>query len=356
MALETSEHITEMTAQEKTIFDRIWSRIEPILPQAFKPAYTTSFSVFKGVDGQYHWVARHSNNFEDRDKEILADKAHGGYIRRLDMGLVPMPELWSYHTEGTRHGQADKIFLDNHFVVAVGHFDDTPEGETARKYYERNPGKVELSHGFTFPKWALKDGIYEVYNTFEISTLPIGAAANPYTTFEEINAMALSDEKRQWLEATIGKDRTDKLLAENEKMGKAVEELGAKYKDFADVPATAETETPVEVETPATDEKPTPATMFAQLLADILEGQAHIVEVVEGQGKAIKAISESRVTEKAASATEVTALKTEIGKLRTEMALTPRRASEAAETKVTEEKAAEILGQPTQESDPFWKA
>lgn len=342
------------TEVKQNILERVIDAVKDIL----NPQQDSAFTVIKGADSRYYWHARHSNNFEDREKEILSEKAHEDYVRRVDMGLVPMPELWSWHTEGTRQGIAERVFYDNHIMNAVGVFDDTPEGTQARKFYERNAGKIELSHGFTFPKWALKDGIYEVYNTFEISTLPIGAAANPYTTFEEINAMALSDEKRQWLESTLGKDRTDKLLSDNEKMGKAVEELGKSYKDFADVAATAETETPVEGETPATEEKKPDQNMinFAELLSSILEGQAHLVEVVEGQGKAIKAITDARVAEKSANAAEVTALKAQVEKLNAELALTPVRASEAAATKVTEEKAAEILGQPAQESDSFWKA
>lgn len=343
------------TEVKQNILERVWSVIEPIIPDAFKATEPSSLTVIKGVDGKYYWHSRHTNNFEDREKEILPESAHIGYEARVDAGLAPPPELWSWHTGGSRQGVAERVFYDNHIMNAVGVFDDTPEGETARKFYERNAGKIELSHGFTFPKWALKDGIYEVYNTFEISTLPIGAAANPYTTFEEINAMALSDEKRQWLESTLGKERTEKLLSENEKMGKAVEELGAKYKDFADVSAVTETETTVEGEPPATDEKPKFDTAaFAQLLSDMLEGQAHIVEVVEGQGKAIRALTEANTAEKSASATQITALKTELASLRTELSLTPRRASEAAETLVTEAAAAKIIGEAASDDDRFF--
>lgn len=354
--METTIETTEVI--EKNVLERVWQRIADVI----SPKQDSAFTVIKGADGRYYWHARHSNNFEDREKEILSEKSHEDYVRRVDMGLVPPPELWSWHTDGTRQGIAEKVFYDNHIMNAVGVFDATPEGETARKFYERNAGKIELSHGFTFPKWALKDGIYEVYNTFEISTLPIGAAANPYTTFEEINAMALSDEKRQWLESTLGKDRTDKLLADNEKMGKAVEELGKSYKDFADVPPATETVAPVEGQAPATEEKPKlDAVTFAQLLSDMLEGQAHIVEVVGGQGKAIKSIQETNATKEAANAAalksvkdENVALKTELASLRAELSLTPRRASEAAETLVTEAAAKTIIGEAASENDPFF--
>lgn len=351
METETTEVMDEKELES------LWERVKEYVRHWFvgKGNPYTNLSVFKGLDGRYYWHSRHSNNFIDREKEILPESSHIAYEARVDMGLVPPPELWSWHTGGSRQGVAERVFYDNHIMNAVGVFDDTPEGETARKFYERNAGKIELSHGFTFPKWALKDGIYEEYNSFEISTLPIGAAANPYTTFEEINAMALSDEKRQWLESTLGKERTEKLLAENEKMGKAVEELGAKYKDFADVSAATETETPVEGETPATDEKPKFDTaVFAQLLSDMLEGQAHIVDVVEGQGKAIKSIQEANAAALKSVKDENVALKTELDKLRAELALTPRRASEAKETLVTEADAKAMIGEAAPDIDPFF--
>ena len=316
----------------------------------------TDFEVFKGSDGQYHWVARHTNNFEDREKEILSAKSHDGYVTRVDMGLVPKPELWSWHTDGSRQGEADVVWFDDHIVTAVGHFDETPEAETARKYYQRNAGKIELSHGFTYPKWAFKDGVYEVYNTFEISTLPIGAAANPYTTFEEITSMALSEEKRQWLESTIGKERTEKLLSDNEKVSKAVEELGAKYKDFAEVTPSAET-------TPEDKPKQDIANL-AQMLIDILEGQAHVVEVVDGAGKAIKSLETALTSEKTERATEKSALDARIAaleginqKMQAELKLTPRAASTATETKLSDADAAEIKKElAATDADPFWKA
>jgi hypothetical protein len=49
-------------------------------------------------------------------------------------------------------------------------------------------------------------------------------------------------------------------------------------------------------------------------------------------------------------------LTAQVEKRTAELALTPVRASEAKATQVSAEKAAEILGQPAQETDSFWKA
>src|SRR6185369_4422007 len=60
-----------------------------------------SFTVFKAADGKHYWLARFSGKFKDREGEILADKSHEEYVDRVQKGIVPMPELWTWHTKGT---------------------------------------------------------------------------------------------------------------------------------------------------------------------------------------------------------------------------------------------------------------
>ena len=196
-----------------------------------------NFQVFKGKDERWYWLARHTNNFEDRDKEILTEQAHDGYIARLNLGIVDMPELWAWHTKGSRHGQADVVWRHHHFIFALGHFDDTPEAQKAVHFYQRQRGQVELSHGFMYPSWALKDGKYSTYNTFEITTLPPQSASNPYTSFEEIKAMALDEKRRQWIKKTLGDEglaRVERAQSEADKDGELLKALDKRYKDFAD--------------------------------------------------------------------------------------------------------------------------
>lgn len=196
----------------------------------------TGESVFKAL-GNGVWFAAYTNNFEDREGEIISEKAHDRYVARVNAGLVPMPELWHYHVPGTRHGVAKAIWRDGHVVCAAGTFDDTPAGRAAEKAYRRQRN-IELSHGFRYPSWALKAGVYEDINTFEISTLPPGRAANPYTTFEEVEAMALSDEQKKSILATFGAEQGQAIIDLNNKQAeraKTLAESGAKFKDYADL-------------------------------------------------------------------------------------------------------------------------
>ncbi len=192
------------------------------------------FEVFKDDSGNWHWHATYTNNYEDLEQEIISEKAHDKFINRLDMGLVPMPELWVWHTFGTAHGKAKLVWRNDHFIHAVGDFDGSTEAKAAIEYYQKN--KVKLSHGFTVPRWAFKDGVYEDYNTFEISTLPPKAAANPYTSFEELKTMAMTDEKRRQLKEVFkwSDEKIEQVAQMDENRAKALGELEVAYKDFAD--------------------------------------------------------------------------------------------------------------------------
>lgn len=322
--------------EEKALTARIWERIKQssvyrsIFPE---PApKSDAFQVFKGADGRTYWLATYTNDFEDLENEILSRKAHDGYILRLDMGLVPMPELWAWHTPGSKHGETLSIWRNEHFVRALGVFDETSEGERAAKEYEKNPPK--LSHGFTAPDWAFKDGVFESYNTFEISTLPDGAEANPFTRWEDIETMPLQPAKRQFLESVLGKDKLAELEAQDETRGKALEAAQQRYKDFAD--------TTVAAETPASDGQPA----IAQLLTDLIEGQGQLADLLVAQERYVQA-----------QAAELGKALKEVADLKTLVNSGTRRAEQSAETIVSGEAVAAVrakLNDDTAELEKAW--
>lgn len=199
-------------------------------------------SVFKTL-GNGYWLASYTNDFEDRDKEILTRAAHDRYIARLENGLVPYPELWLKHIHGTRHGEALVVKRLGHIVFAAGKFDDTPAGRSAEKYYSQRGKHFENSHGFYFPPWAkTADGHYEDYNTFEISVLERGKAvpANQYTEFvpfEEVGTMPLSEQDKKHLVEVFGEDVAARMVATAEAKERNAEKIaasGAKFKVFTD--------------------------------------------------------------------------------------------------------------------------
>lgn len=347
--LEETIETTENTVDEDGLFLRIWERVkDAIIP----PKPDGVFTVQKDLKGQWRWVATYTNNFMDREGEIISDKALDGYLSRLDMGLVPMPELWAAHMPETKHGQADMVFAVGKFLIATGTFDDTPLAQKAIEYYRKNAAKVQLSHGFTYPKWALKGGVYEEINTFEITTLPPPlVASNPYTDMEVMSMKQITPDTEAALAQLFGKEETEKLIASRTEQSKALEAAGVAYKDFADV---AGAEAAVEAAPAEEAKKPDPV---ATLLQTLLEDMAELVQTQADQGKAFAAYR-AQVDAKVKELTDVnTAQKSQIEKMQAELKLTPRAASTAPETKLSETDAAAIKQEIAKsEVDTFWKA
>lgn len=222
-----------MPTTGKGLVETIVGVVSKMLRPTPKPVKEDSFKVFKAADGKHYWLARFSGKFKDREGEILADKSHEEYVDRVQKGLVPMPELWTWHTKGTRHGQADFVWKSGGFVMALGHFDDTPEAKHAIEFYETNDGKIKLSHMFNYPKSAKQKGVYYAYNTIEITTLPDGAEAFPYTSFEEFKPMPLSEQQREFIRGVGGDEMLKRAEAADAKAiadTKTLEALGVESK------------------------------------------------------------------------------------------------------------------------------
>lgn len=288
-----------------------------------------AFSVFKGTDGEWHFHAIYTNNFEDREDEILTTKGHDKFIARVDMGLIPMPVLQAWHIPGTEHGEADVIWRNDHFVHAIGHFYDTPDAQKAIEFYRKNAGKIKMSHGFVVPQNAFDGKHYDDFNTIEITTLPPYAAANPYTSFEELQTMAkqLTDEKRRYVETLFGKDKVAEIEAADEQRGKALEDMRIAYKDFADT-------TEPDAETPAPTSEQEKA--LTAVYTDLVASHDELVNLVATLTKALKAKDEAITKLEAKFDVQIAALQKDNEALRTLVNAGPRRASQDSTTAVKE--------------------
>jgi len=319
--ISESAGYVEMARKPRTFAQRL----RDLIPKA-KPR-DDAFTVFKGTDGQWHWHAIFTNNFEDLEGEILTEKAHDNYIARLDMGLVPMPVLMAWHTPGTEHGQADVVWRNDHFVHALGHFDDTPQAEKAIAYYRKNAGKLKMSHGFTAPEWAYDGKHYEDYNTLEITTLPPYAAANPYTSFEELMTMqkTMSEEKLRYLEAVVGKAKAAEIVAADEQRGKALEDMRIAYKDYAQVTPDEGSD-----EEEGGDDESRKA--LSAVYGDLATGMNELVSIVTLQAKALAAKDAALKALDDKFESQTAAWQKELDALRTVVNMPPRRASQDVST------------------------
>lgn len=282
-----------------------------------------------------HWLIVWSNNFEDRDGECFTQKAIDKYVARVDVGAVPLPELWIYHTPGTRIGQASWVGRHDHFVLAGGDFDSTPQAQAAKAFYQRTAGKTSISHGFTFPPDALRDKAYHEFNTFEITLLPRGAEANRFTSLEGVKAMALEEHKRAHIIEAFGKELAEEILGDLDKRGKALEEVGIAFKDYVD----------------ATDGKPSAAKEAVEaveaslktLIADLIGDSAETASQHAAEAKAFTALTE-----------QVQGLRAEVAALKELVDLKPRSASTDSATTITNAALSEDVKKQFSKIDDFF--
>lgn len=305
--------------------------------------YGSAFTVTKDVNGEWTWRAVWSNDFKDRDDEILRRSAHDKYVARLDAGLVPMPSLWYWHTKGTQHGTATWVGRVGHMMLAVGTFDDNAMAKAFIEHYQKERNGV--SHGFTYPKWAKKDGVYEDYNTFEISPLPLKVAANPYT-FQEVIMADVNPEKQAHLELILGKEEANRLLSSADEYGKQLADAGVNFKafeDFADVEAAKK-----QAETKGD------SAVLGGLLVDLVQAQGALKERQDAlelnTSKELEAVKQTN----AKLSTENEELRKENNLWREKMKMNPR-ASISADNIVEDKKAKEDIEEKQSELDPFWK-
>ncbi len=248
-----------------------------------KDTVTSGFKVL----GDGVWLAKYTNNFVDLEQEAFSLKAHHDYVARVDAGLVPLPELRYWHHPALKIGQASKVFVEGNSVYAYGTFDDNPLAKVVETYAKRNPNDVSMSHGFYYPTWGFDGKVYSSYNTFEVTVLPRGKEANPYTAFtalEEETDMPINQEILEDIAKKAGKtvDDVKTWFDANNEADKATADVVSSYKDFADIAAA---------QTPAVDPEP-PDVASNGLLGTLLEQQEESAKQIAALATALNGLIE----------------------------------------------------------------
>lgn len=228
-----------------------------------------SVTVFKDLDDELRWLALHSNHYRDREREIFSGKAHQEYAdwAMSEKGTLPTLRLWHAPVDV---GDADMVGFDGSFMISTGTF---------RKEYQQlavnlkdSDEALGCSHGFQYRPQDLRDGVYDRYRSFEVSVLPVNAAANAYTAFiAEGDLPMLSDTQKDFIASKGGPELVAKVEAASASLTKAADDAGVDYKSMVDllfaekddetppVETPPVAETPPAPETPAVTEIPAPA-------------------------------------------------------------------------------------------------
>lgn len=258
--------------------------------------------------GVYRWFAVYSNKFRDQDvpPEILSAAAHAGFVKAVDQGLTPYPELLHYHVPGTRWGVADWLAFDEStgFSLASGTVDKGHEKEA--EAIGAMPTGLAVSHGLEVLRRNDQDPtIIEEYVTHEISDLPVLAAANKLTGFNLLKGakadMGIPKDKKEHLLAVgLTPQRIGEIEADLAGKAKAAEDAGLQSKEAtpeAVAAAPEVTEAPEAISRADLDGlRVEMATAISQAMQPLMASQKALAEAVVAIAKS----EEARIVQKAA--------------------------------------------------------
>ena len=150
------------------------------------------------------------------------------------------PELQLWHTP-VPIGVADMIGYDDRgFVVASGTYLPGYEdvGERLEQMAKEQP--LGCSHGFQYDRLDRMDGVFDWYETREITVLPLQKAANRLTASTPLGSKEtemLTDDKAAFLREALGDDRYQRIEGSLDELARKAAADGL---DFKDVSAAAE--------------------------------------------------------------------------------------------------------------------
>lgn len=277
------------------IFNGFKARLNAIISKPEKKEVAlprSSFMVYKGADGELLWLSAYSNNIRDDDNppEIIASESHEAFVKMVDDGEAELPELWLWHTPALVLGKATAVAYDveSGFAIAAGYFNKGAEPVAIA--IENSDIDWGVSHGMPrehIVRSKEDPTIIVRHITWEISPLPLTAAANKYANFsilKEANMTLSEDKIRELTEnSDIPEAALIALLESNKKVSDGVDEDGLERKEV-DAKIEAKKE---EVETPEEDQKEDVKAAFSdeqyEQLKSILEAHAKsLADVLPG--------------------------------------------------------------------------
>lgn len=156
-----------------------------------KSLYTSdSVAIYKDSDDTMRWLGIPTNKYIDRDAEpnILSDKAHRRFVKMLDKGEVPMPDLYIWHIEKAV-GKATWVDYDERGFLVAGGTINKEYQDFVEKLLTNSSKSIGMSHGMyknTIKRNANEPHIFDEYVSHEFTFLPADEAANELTAFNTV--------------------------------------------------------------------------------------------------------------------------------------------------------------------------
>lgn len=199
------------------------------------------FLITKDAQGKYRYVLITSSAFEDRDGEIVSQKALAQDVERMTETGDYGEGLW-WHCDGDLHGNekearpfiplasCDFVAMHGRLRLDSGEFYDDAVG----KAFAEHQDEISSSISFYHPADEPIDGVYEHIRTKERSFLPKGKESNLLTKLLVWSGRKDMDKERvAKLKELLGDETlVDSLLAQADKREKAAEDAGLTSKEM----------------------------------------------------------------------------------------------------------------------------
>jgi hypothetical protein len=171
---------------------------------------TNAVQIEKDANGDWRAIMWVSNNFKDRDGDIICEDAHKEYVEWVKKNMDLMPASLSWHIpESIRENPVDYIDYFDGFLVASVKLTESEAASLLEVSKEVNLG---MSHGsFALARDPNDPRIITKYRMYEVSDLPLKNAANPFTDLETISKEVGMD-KIEYLSKIIGADKAKAYL------------------------------------------------------------------------------------------------------------------------------------------------
>lgn len=273
-AREKASAIVQAATELEARLDRARARAEAQGERSLADATTDDpgfATAFKDNNGEWRWLAVHSNKYADREGEIFSDAAHKEYADYVWQSKeFPTLRLWHMPIN---IGKADWLDYDsNGFMVSSGTF--LPGFEHAAEQLAQRKD-LGCSHGYIYPRSQKQAGVYGKYRTYEISVLPRSRVANTLTAFVAGEEMPmLTPERKEFIAPIVGEDKLEMFETNLGRIKALADEAGLSYKDMEEAIMEQGVKDDVTAVAPApaaaaTVEAPAPAAAAAAPAAEV---------------------------------------------------------------------------------------
>lgn len=128
------------------------------------------------------WAGIPSNNFLDKEYQIVESSAHEEYVAAIQKGDALLPELWYNHIPFA-WGYTKGVFFDKGTGMLIAYGEWRTDDPVVEKGWNVLIKDNNLGMSHAGPALISPSGTVKKYRPHELTFLPVGRAANSLTSF-----------------------------------------------------------------------------------------------------------------------------------------------------------------------------